>query len=491
MKLVTKNNYKFATGMFWQIPNDGKRNINLNKLARDTKHNMFCYIKTINPTWGFCHKDEMQGEKNVASLGKFIIQASKLSAGYSNSIICFKFKSIGELGDDGRKLDSDLYGYIVLLNGTICPEDGEYVSTFEMVRGSIIEKARKHEIETLYLPFEVSLQLFSIFEVLLDVRHQDELLLKIIHNLSPGHKSSLRNFILQDLSGNKKYLEVIDDQFTTEIFVLQQLVEEQAFEQKLKAAKEQDLKYLIPNIYILAYTSDEIYWQNEQFKMQFNKALIGSITKQTNQKYKLGILVVLVGIIVFFIYNILKHQEIKHHILANAAIPRAIAVVPIKLITPCLIDNDRFFKDLGTWSLTGLKCNSLGAVLTFNSDSDTTLGRFADLVGKNDKSIRLNGKVGTYSIEYKINSTAIVAASKEKILEQLQQAVIDYDLKISLPHQSPQSSLKTINKFSITSKQSPIFLFSHHVLDNVRLFEISMAFERSTGFYTWMLQGEF
>src|SRR5579863_6146339 len=208
MKLVTKNNYKFATGMFWQIPDEGKKKINLSKLVKDTKHSMFCNISIINPTWGFCNKDEMLAEKKVASLGKFIIEASKLSASYANSIICFKFKSVGELDDDGKELYSDLYGYIVLLNGTICPDEGEYVSNFAMVRESIIQKAKKYEIETLYLPFEVALEFFSIFEVLFDARHQDELLIRIVQ--STNGMQCLHDFIAQEFPVNKEYIKLVN-----------------------------------------------------------------------------------------------------------------------------------------------------------------------------------------------------------------------------------------------------------------------------------------
>lgn len=490
MKLVTKNNYKFATGMFWQIPDDGKRVVNLRKLAKDTKNTMFCSIKTIHPTWGFCRKDEMHGEKKVASLGKFIIEASKLSASYANSIICFKFKTVGELDDEGRVLNVDLYGYIVLLNGTICPEEGEYVSTFEMVRESIIQKAKKHEIETLYLPFEVALNLFSIFDVLSDVRHQDELLIKIIQNLSTQHEAKLRDLIMHDLLGDKNYLELIDNQFSTDLIILRQLTEEPVFEQKLKAARDQNLKYLIPNIYILAHTSDEIYWQNGQFKHQFNKALISSISRQTNYKYKVGILAGLMGVIVYGVI-IPKEYEVKHNNPPTPPVPKPIAVAPIQLIKACLQNNDRFFRDLGAWSFSSLKCNSLGAILTFTSDTDTTLSRFAELIGKSEKHIKLNGKIGTYMIVYKLNSTEINIVPKEQILEQLQQAVIDYGLKISLPQQSTKTSLKALNKFSITAKQSPIFLLNHQILNNVKLSEINMTLDRTSGFYSWTLQGEF
>src|SRR6185437_7324358 len=446
--------------------------------------------RTINPTWGFCYKDEMQGEKKVASLGKFIIEASKLSASYANSIICVKFKSVGELDDDGRALDSDLYGYIVLLNGTICPDEGEYVSNFEMVRESIIQKAKKHEIETLYLPFEVALELFSIFEVLSEARHQDELLIRIIQNF--GVMQGLHDFILQELPANKSYLEITSNPLTIDLTTLYQLIEEPVFEQKLKIIKDQNLKYLIQNIFTLAHTSDEIYWQNPGFKHQFNKALIRSISKQTNHKYKVGLLIGLIGIIAYLAYSIVvEKQNVKRQILVTQPTPKPIAVTPIQLINVCLQNSDRFFKDLGTWTFTSLQCNSLGAVLTFNSDTDTTLGRFADLIGKGGKNIKLNARVGTYFISYKINSTAPIFVAREQTLEQLQQAVIDYGLKISLPERSMQANIKVINKFSITAKQSPIFLFNHHVLDNVRLSDVSMRFDKSSGFYNWVLQGEF
>lgn len=504
MKLVTKNNYKFATGMFWQIPDDGKRKINLSKLVKDTKHNMFCNIKRINPTWGFCFKDEMQGEKKVASLGKFIIEASKLSASYANSIICFKFKSVGELDDDGRALDSDLYGYIVLLNGTICPDDGEYVSTFEMVRESIIQKAKKHEIETLYLPFEVALELFGVFEVLSDASHQDELLIKVVQSF--GVRQNLHDFIMQELAANKVYLELTTNPSTIDLTILHQLIRELAFEQKLKETKDQNLKYLIQNIFTLAHTSDEIYWHPPGFKNQFNKALIRSVSKQTNHKYKVGILIGLIGIIAYFAYSvIIEKQEIKHQSLVTRPVPKPAAVTPGWLINACLQNSDRFFKDLGIWTFTSLHCNSLGAVLTFNSDSDTTLGRFTDLIGiRDDKAVKLNARVGTYVIAYNINPTITgndrnhvvtgvyrPGVGRQQTLEQLQQAVIDYGLKISLPQLSAQSNIKTINKFSITAKQSPIFLLNHHVLDNVNLSEISMSLDKSSGFYNWVLQGEF
>lgn len=497
MKLVTKNGYRFATGMFWQIPNEGKRSINLSKLVKDTKHNMFCQIKTINPTWGFCHKEEMQGEKKVASLGKFIVETSKLSASYANSIICYKFKSTGELDDDGKKLDNDLYGYIVLLNGTICPDEGEYVSTFEMVFESIIQQAKKHEIETLYLPVDVAGRFFNIYEVLSDALNNDDLIAKIISNLNISQKHDLKNFLEQNFPDDNQYLQLINNPLdvNTNIELLKRLSEEEAFKQKLKASREQNLKYLIPNIFTLALSSDEIYWQEPQLKIQYRKSLIQSIQGKINYKYKVCILVVLIYLMGYMGYKIVnKESSLVHPNQPAPVIPKPVAIEPIALINACLVSNDRFFKDLGTWTFTSLKCNSLGAILTFTSDIDTTLSHFENLIGKNDKTIKLNNRVGIYTLNYKISPAPKTnTISKEQILEQLQQASIRYGFKLSLTSSklNSKTALKSSNKFSIASKQSPVFLFNHGVLNNIKLSDISMSFEKSSGFYSWVLQGEF
>jgi hypothetical protein len=495
MKLVTKNNYKFATGMFWQIPDEGKRSINLSKLVKDTRHNLMCQIKTINPTWGFCHKDELEGEKKVASLGKFIIEASGLSAGYANSIICYKFKNAGELDDNGRPLEKDLYGYIVLLNGTICPDEGEYVSSFEMVKESIIGQAKKYEIETLYLPLDVSASFFSIFENLMDGINNDELLTKVMHNLIDSQKQDLVNLINNELQGNsEKYTQLMHDSLMLNLDLLKSLINEQAFEQKLKEQKEKNLRYLIPNVLTLTLTSDEIYWTNVKFKSNYQNALIQPVSHRTTQKYKLLFLVFLLALFGYLVYKTFIYKDVQvQRPLPKPVVPRPVAVKPIQLINNCLTKNDKFFTDLGTWTLTKIKCNSLGATLTFDSDTDSTLSQFSKLINETDSNIKLTGRVGTYFIKYNIFSqSAIKNVSKEQILDQLQQAAINNSFKLSIPQPMSQMSNKNaLIKFSILAKQSPVYLFNHGILDNVKLNEINASFDKSTGFYNWTLQGEF
>ena len=493
MKLVKKNGYAFATGMFWQIPDEGKRFLNISKLTKDTKNNMFCHIKAIN-TWGFCRQDELNKEKKVASFGKYVIEASGLSTEYSNSIICFKFKNAGEIDENGKSLLHDLYGYIVLLNGTICPDEGEYVAKIDMVRTSIYEKASKHDIETLYLPVEVSGQFFDVFEVLDDAYSNEALLCRLIPNFSRIQLDELREFINQSYPNFSEYIALVNNPITTNIAHLRQFIKTPLFEKKLRSTKEKNLKYLIPNNLILPYTSDELFWNNDKLKKYFNKCLIESTSARKVRNYKRIGAALVVGALAYISYAVFINDQkiIIRKPVPKVVIPRAIPSDPLKLISACLARNDKYFNDLGNWTLVSIKCNSLEAVYTFNSHSDATIGDFTNLIGKNDNGIKFANKVGIYKEQYNVISPKTKAGiSKETILSNLQQAVIDYGIKISIPQALGQKKPNPIIKFTIVSKQSPVFLYNHHILDNLRINEIDMSLDNSAGFYNWTIQGEF
>lgn len=493
MKLVKKSDYVFATGMFWQIPDEGKRFLNISKLTKDTKNNMFCHIKVIN-TWGFCRRDELNKEKKIASFGKYIIEASGLSTEHSNSIICFKFKNAGEVDEEGKCLEYDLYGYIVLLNGTICPDEGEYVAKIDMVRTSIYEKASKHDIETLYLPVEVSGQFFDVFEILDDFYNNEVLLAQLIPNLSKSQLSELRQFINQSYPNSNEYMSLVNNRVTTNIAHLRQLIKTPLFEKKLRATKEKNLKYLIPNNLILPYTSDEIFWRADKLKKNFNKCLIESTSARKIRNYKCAGAAIILGTLAYISYTVfIDDQKIMlKKPVQKVVIPRAVPSDPNKLITACLARNDKYFNDLGNWTLVSVKCNSLQAIYTFNSHTDATLSDFANLIGRNDNSIKFTNKVGIYTEKYNVISPKTkTVISKETILSNLQQAVIDYGIKISIPQTGGQKKLNSTIKFTIVSKQSPVFLYNHHILDNLKISEIGMSLDNSAGFYNWTIQGEF
>ncbi len=499
MKLVKKSGLIFATGMFWQIPDEGKRSINISKLTKDTKNNMFCNIKVIN-TWGFCRKEELNKVKKVASFGKYIIEASGLSNEYSNSIICFKFKNAGEFDEDGKPLEYDLYGYIVLLNGTICPDEGEYVAKIDMVRTSIYEKASKHDIETLYLPVEVSGQFFDIFEILDDAYSNEKLLTDIMSNLTKIQHTELSEFIKQSVPNSaqvhsNEFMALIDNRIDINISHLRQLIKMPLFENKLRSTKEKNLKYLIPNILILSYTSDEIFWQQDKLNKYFNKCLIESTSARKIKNFKRVVATIILSALGYVVYTTYLDEDkaIIHKPIQKAIIPHAVPSDPEHLIVACLAGNDKYFNDLGNWSLVSIKCDSLGAIYTFNSNTDTTINDFANLIGKNDNSIKFSNKVGTYTEKFNIPSLSKsqLIVPKETILNNLQKAVIEYGIKISTPQSGGQKKLNPIIKFTIISKQSPIFLYKHHILDNLKISEIGMSIDTRAGFYNWTIKGEF
>jgi hypothetical protein len=79
---------------------------------------------------------------------------------------------------------------------------------------------------------------------------------------------------------------------------------------------------------------------------------------------------------------------------------------------------------------------------------------------------------------------SIRAIPTDQIINNLQQAAINYKLNLS-------SFDNKSNKFTITSQLSPIFLLDHGILNNVKLSEINMTFDKSSGFYHWVIKGEF
>jgi hypothetical protein len=509
MKIITKNGFKFITGMFWQIPDDGKKAINFSRLTKDTRHNMYCRVDHINPTWGFCHQEDLCGFKQVASLGKFIVNASKLSKDYTNSIICYQFKSTADVGEDGKPLQESLYGYIVLLNGTICPDEGEYVSEFSMVKESILGKAKRHEIETLYLPSEVARQFFSIFERLNDAYHNDELLLYWLNHLTQQEQQQIQQVVAENFPKDSAYTKLVPNQSTLQpalmelaesnflqaddLEMIRRFIKEEEFIRVLKLNKEQDLKYLIPNIYVLSLTSDDIYWNNPKFKLNFNKSLVKSIKSHTMKKYRvlLGVLLVAGVICGYHLYlNTIKNnmQKITKVV---PTITAASLIKPSALILSCLKNNDRFFSELGMWDFTHLKCNPLKVTLNFTALGTPTISEFNQLIG-NSRGTSVVGKDGVYSYATRLDITKLAKNTsarglRDNIINKLQQDSIRYGITVNLP---PNYLDNLHAKFVINSKLSPLFLLNHGVLDHVILNSVEMKYDSHSGFYNWVLQGE-
>lgn len=515
MKILTKHGFKFAVGMFWQIPDYGKKSVNLKKIIKDTGHDMYCQIASLGQTYGFCTKNFLPREKNVAALGKFIVEASKLTAEYTTSIVCYKFKKIGEIDDDGKTLKEDLFGYLILINGTICPIDGEYVGKFELVKNSVIEQAKLHPIDTLYLPIDVAENFLTIFERLDYAYHTDnngELLLSIINST---HKDQLEklllfikeNFVPELIPSNlvnylmKKSKSLINGKYNDEACVaeLRKIIASEAFRANIKdnIQVENNIRYLVANILQVPFSSDDIFW-NDKLKQNHNKSKLHSIISQRLKIYKWSSIILIVSLISYGIHSYLVGNTLPLQMaksIKKVEPAKAIPLAPNQLIDLCLGNgNDKYFKDIGSWTLTGMKCDSLGSSYIFVSDVETTLSSFTKLVGTT-MGVKFQNKNGIYSRSFHIIPSVQISKllNKEEIVNKLEQHSITYSYKLTLipANINNKSSLKGIrqNKFEIIAKVSPIFLLQHGVLASVKLNNIEMRFDKNSGVYTWTIEG--
>lgn len=504
MKILTKNGFKFAVGMFWQIPDYARKTVNLGKVYKDTGNDMFCQISNLNQTVGFCSKTSIQGEKNVASLGKFIIESAKLTSDYAASIICYKFKSKGEIDDEGKQLQEDLFGYLVLLNGTICPIDGEYVGEFELVRNSIVDQAKLYPVNTLYLPIDVADRFLNIFERLEYAYHTDEpndLLIAIMRhanfkqleslyeliNISNTTVPDLTNYLEKRIKGAG--LSTFDDELN--LNSLKKIINSEAFRLKIRdnVQIENNIRYLVASILQVPLSSDEIFWNNK-LRQNHNKCRLYSIMGNRKKLYLLLIGVIVLGLSSYGIYDsffkvdvIAKTLPVSHHNLVEKELSGP------TLIQLCFGNgSDKFFGDLGSWTLIAMKCSSLGAEYQFKSFKPMTEIDLSNALGVKS-GVSVNANMGKYTKQFNNirDLGTFNKVSRDLILSGLQQNASDYNYKLQIN----SSKDSKISKFKISSSVSPLFLLQHGVLDKVKLKEINMKLNNSTSTYAWDIQGEY
>ncbi len=481
MQVLVKNGMKFVIDMFWQIPDMGKKTVSFAQIIKYTKNNMYCQIdKSVlsNPqfklTYGFCNKNILLKDKKAACLAKFILRASNLNFEYTNIIICYKFGDSRELDNIDASQLVDMFGYLIILNGTVCPNEGESIASLDVIKQAVIDKARVYEIDTLFLPVDVAIAFMSIYERLDNAIYDDELLFYILNTATKNELAALTD-CAQDVSN----INLID------------IIKHENFHNRVKdnITIEHSFRYLIPNIIQVQSSSDEIYWKNDKFKQNYNKALIYPLSKRLVKRYTLIVLLIIFLLGSYAIHNL----QTNNSLLLNKPINRKLSIlnvvplVPEQLINLCFTNSDRFFKDLRHWTFSSLKCNSLGVSYIFSSDTDTTISEFANLVGDN-KNITLSRRRGNYQRKFIIANPVKqkLRWSKIEIINNLQQGAIDYQFKLTIP---ANHNIKT--KYSISSTTSPIFLLNHGVFSGVMVSEISMVFDKGSGSYHWTVQGEF
>lgn len=179
MRLFEKNGYLFITeGYFLSTLSSNKlltpkqRIAMINQYFQDTVggenigiqlYDTYAVIKTMRETYSYVKSSELAETlkkagvdkkltaRGVGSLGMYIVEVTELDASISNCIICFT-------------VSSQECGYVLIKDGTIYPDAGEYISDKTSVKESIISLIRKHNrgtnierhIQAIYAPSELS-----------------------------------------------------------------------------------------------------------------------------------------------------------------------------------------------------------------------------------------------------------------------------------------------------------------------------------------------
>lgn len=470
MFIFEKSGCFFLSGMFWQIPDLYKKNINLQKMLANTNLNMYCFTKKIVPTWGFCNKKIIEANKKIkkiASLGLYIVECSNVSANTPNSIIAYKF-------------NDNLFGFIVFLNGTICPDDGEFVSDLESIRINIVKKFRKYDLKDLYLPFDVAIELFNFFERLsISMSINTELSLKILNTATIKELHEFKTFIKGSFE-LRKYENLFGEISSKDkIKLVSSLVTEALFLEKLRTlrASNDDLFILPENIFIAENTSDEIYWTDKQLKSNYRKAILNDITSFKSDIVKLSIAVILIAISIYwFYYNKFSNYGQAVNIVE---IPKAIPVDPFLLISNCLINNDKYFSHIEGLTLNELRCDSLGYTLTFKYDNKFEKKDLIQLVG--NPNVIFNNGVAKYHFNFNLVSQSHIVLIKSKAISYLEEFARSYDIQISIQP----------NIYIINSILSPVYLYQKKGFIFGNLSEINMKLNEQNGTYVWNIKGTF
>lgn len=161
MKYYVRNGVEFVTGLMWQqhIPNE---KFILKNYRNNCKFDFYCKTNKLGTTYGFGRypRDDSNNIllklKSPISLGVFIVESIDLSVGKDvNIFICFCFED---------STNNPTYGYIFIYNGTILPEDGEFIGSLDEVKAKIKYLTKLYNGKIAYVPDDVPFYNDGAFE---------------------------------------------------------------------------------------------------------------------------------------------------------------------------------------------------------------------------------------------------------------------------------------------------------------------------------------
>lgn len=161
MKHYRKNGLDFVTDLVWQKQSENNK-ISLKLFREDCKFDFYCKSSSLN-SYGFGRLiRDSKGipifkTKNLLSLGAYITESVETDKNI-NLFICFCF-------DNNKDADVDpTYGYVFLYQGSILPEDGEYIGSLDEVKARIKSLSKLYKARAAFIPDDVPFHNDSPFE---------------------------------------------------------------------------------------------------------------------------------------------------------------------------------------------------------------------------------------------------------------------------------------------------------------------------------------
>lgn len=152
MKHYERDGIDFITDLVWQQPVPNEK-FSLKTYRDDCSFDFYCKTTKLGSTYGFGrYPKDGDGNlllklKNPLSLALYIIESVDIEAEKGvNIFVCFCF-------DDNHQSPS--YGYIFLYNGSILPEDGEFIGSIEEVKARIKNLAKTYNAKAAFVPDDV------------------------------------------------------------------------------------------------------------------------------------------------------------------------------------------------------------------------------------------------------------------------------------------------------------------------------------------------
>lgn len=144
MIILSRNGVNYASGLVYQYEKEAKKKLDLNYYLKQTAFKYYLPIKSLGQLHAFGEALENYPAKVPLPicLTGLILSMFNIDENTDNQILCFKF-------------DEALYAYLVYINSTILPDDGEFIGSEKEVMSKIEILSKRFKIHKLVITDDV------------------------------------------------------------------------------------------------------------------------------------------------------------------------------------------------------------------------------------------------------------------------------------------------------------------------------------------------